>query len=657
MDAAPMESHGKLARVSPTDAFQFHLVFSNKTESDSYCLEVWTQLTARSVQVWQQKKNIPKDSDNWFSEWYPSANMSIKIVCFLTAAYLRSVYCMKEFRVAQAMDKLLVVVCEPMQAIRAVDPSQYPHASDALAYLLGGGQVIFHDSDDVVEEILKFIPREAVAAAVQSEPEPQQPEPQQAALVAAADVASWPVELTELVTLPTVARCLAQLGVDSLDAFAENIDLEEGHDAMLQAVLAALPDKPKKARLQRNRAQMVLADLLLRLRLFEEFDTNQTGSLSRVDCMRIPAQKMLARAGGPVGDQFDAIDTNRDGRISFSDLFAHTMVCEGEDVPPSAAELHAQEAQRAFEAQRVQLEEQAAALQRQQSALAKQEAAVETEKRLMVDTRVKIKAEQDAASLTLARKLYEEEDAARRSAVMMKQEQKRQLARDKAYNVSGDWINIASARFQYKLVLLEAEDGQVSGSGTFGTASRPKANGGPFKLDGVRKGDQLALTQTWGTDGNYNVITSTIVAGDGGASSFAGKWRQLDRQNTEKLHGEAHARRLVDEDFKVSRTWTTVARNARGTRWEYKMTLLEEEDGQVSGSGTFGADGGPFKLAGVRKGDQLRLSQTWGTDGKHNIITYTVVAGDGVSQGFAGKWRQLDRRGTELGSGDSHAVE
>jgi hypothetical protein len=153
MDAAPTESHGKLAPVSPTDAFQFHLVFSNKTETDGYCLGIWTELTARGVQVWQQKKNIPKDSDNWFSEWYPSANVSIKIVCFLTAAYLKSIYCMKEFRVAAAMDKLLVVVCEPMQAIRAVDPGQYPHAPDAMAYLLGGGQVIFHDSDDVVSEI------------------------------------------------------------------------------------------------------------------------------------------------------------------------------------------------------------------------------------------------------------------------------------------------------------------------------------------------------------------------------------------------------------------------------------------------------------------------------------------------------------------------
>ena len=38
-----------------------------------------------------------------FNEWYPSAAKSIKIVCFLTAAYLKSPYCMKEFGIAQAM--------------------------------------------------------------------------------------------------------------------------------------------------------------------------------------------------------------------------------------------------------------------------------------------------------------------------------------------------------------------------------------------------------------------------------------------------------------------------------------------------------------------------------------------------------------------------
>ena len=106
-----------------------------------------------------------------FNEWYPSAAKSIKIVCFLTTAYLKSPYCMKEFGIAQAKDKLLVVACEPVREITSVDPSKYPHASNALAYLEGGGQVIFHDTDDVVAEIMKFLPREQQQAAPEPAPE------------------------------------------------------------------------------------------------------------------------------------------------------------------------------------------------------------------------------------------------------------------------------------------------------------------------------------------------------------------------------------------------------------------------------------------------------------------------------------------------------
>ena len=127
-------------------------VFSNKTESDQLCLRVHGQLVARGLKVWQQKTNIPKDSDNWFQEWYPSAISSRKIVCFLTADYLKSKYCMKEFNVAESRGTLLVVACEPLAEISAVDPAAFPHASNALAYLMIGGQVIFHDTDDVVAE-------------------------------------------------------------------------------------------------------------------------------------------------------------------------------------------------------------------------------------------------------------------------------------------------------------------------------------------------------------------------------------------------------------------------------------------------------------------------------------------------------------------------
>ena len=130
--------------------------------------------------------------------------MAVKVVCFVSAAYLKSPYCMKEIRVAQGMDKLLIVACEPVQAIRAVDPTAYPHASDALGYLMGGGQVIFHDMDDVEAEIMKFIAADAATSGMQPEPEPQpvlSPALAPAATGAAADGAAasaWPTELAEL---------------------------------------------------------------------------------------------------------------------------------------------------------------------------------------------------------------------------------------------------------------------------------------------------------------------------------------------------------------------------------------------------------------------------------------------------------------------------
>ena len=85
-----------------------------------------------------------------------------KIVCFVNADYLTSPYCMKEFRVAEGLSKLLVVACEPIGGIMAVDPSAHPHASNALAYFLAGGQAIcpdgkvFGGQEDVVAQLLRF---------------------------------------------------------------------------------------------------------------------------------------------------------------------------------------------------------------------------------------------------------------------------------------------------------------------------------------------------------------------------------------------------------------------------------------------------------------------------------------------------------------------
>jgi len=64
--AQTTESHGK--RVVAADAADagsdYDLVFSNKTAWDQLCLDTRSQLTPLGVRVWQQRTDIPKDSDN-----------------------------------------------------------------------------------------------------------------------------------------------------------------------------------------------------------------------------------------------------------------------------------------------------------------------------------------------------------------------------------------------------------------------------------------------------------------------------------------------------------------------------------------------------------------------------------------------------------------
>lgn len=148
----------------------FHFVFSNKTAHDSVCLEVVASLKSLGIKVWQQTTSIPKDSTNWFKEWYPNAVKALKIVCFISVAYLKSEFCMKEMSVALSCRNALIVTLDPLDDIMGVEKElqQYPWASDALAYLRTGGQVIVHlDVQRTVEDVIKFMPR------LTSPPEPQ----------------------------------------------------------------------------------------------------------------------------------------------------------------------------------------------------------------------------------------------------------------------------------------------------------------------------------------------------------------------------------------------------------------------------------------------------------------------------------------------------
>ena len=120
--------------------------------------------------------------------------------------------------------------------------------------------------------------------------QPEQPsEPKVPTLHTAGPELAWPKELHELVSVPSFAACLSELGVHSMADFTAKVDLEAGHGETMQAVLAALPDKPKKARQLRNRALRTLADLLLRLTQVEP-----EPQMATLETRRTPAAKLEA---------------------------------------------------------------------------------------------------------------------------------------------------------------------------------------------------------------------------------------------------------------------------------------------------------------------------------------------------------------------------
>ena len=164
------------------------------------------QLQETGLRVWQQATSIPKDSDNWFTEWWAfqksfehpqRTNGQFKLGClFVPVQVPRRARCqarrmLRERRVRlpifpmprgaadavrvllqlreesvlherihrggkcsvqsslfgfsqtktdrnlfaqQTNNKLLVVVCENIGKITAVDPKDFPHASNALAH-------------------------------------------------------------------------------------------------------------------------------------------------------------------------------------------------------------------------------------------------------------------------------------------------------------------------------------------------------------------------------------------------------------------------------------------------------------------------------------------------------------------------------------------
>ena len=113
--------------------------------------------------------------------------------------------------------------------------------------------------------------------------------------------------------MPAFAACLADLEVGSLAEFGESVDLEEGHDKQMRAVLDALPNKPKKAKGLKNRCIRRLNELITALVIFDEADQDEDTLLSAEEVQAIPVDKAAAKSGAALSAVFEAADLDADG--------------------------------------------------------------------------------------------------------------------------------------------------------------------------------------------------------------------------------------------------------------------------------------------------------------------------------------------------------
>jgi hypothetical protein len=100
----------------------------------------------------------------------------------------------------------------------------------------------------------------------------------------------------------------------------------------MQAVIEALPVKPKKNRAIKIRAQRCLSDLLLRFRMYDNLDVDGDCELSKAECAAAPQSQLVARGGGSLADCFDDI-TGGTRLLNFADFYAHAVLVDGEGVP------------------------------------------------------------------------------------------------------------------------------------------------------------------------------------------------------------------------------------------------------------------------------------------------------------------------------------
>ena len=145
------------------------------------------------------------------------------------------------------------------------------------------------------------------------EPEPE-PEPE-----------PWPGALGPLMALPAMAACLEQLGLACL---ADCCFLDKGSALSLQSAL----EQAVGAAVARKKAASTLDALLLRVGVFQAWDTNGDGQLDFGEveaCVeRSPEMQAAVYSDGAqdLRSKFRAMDSTGSGALSFADFFHHSHV-------------------------------------------------------------------------------------------------------------------------------------------------------------------------------------------------------------------------------------------------------------------------------------------------------------------------------------------
>eukprot|EP01043_Picozoa_sp_COSAG02_P072342 COSAG02_NODE_13595_length_1374_cov_246.955294_2_plen_207_part_01 len=101
----------------------------------------------------------------------------------------------------------------------------------------------------------------------------------------------------------------------------------------MREVIDALPEKPKKNRGVKVKAQRRLSELLHYLIWYGRLDEDRDNGLSKAECAKAPQSQLDTRAGGSLTDRFDQI-TGGTRLMNFEDFYAHVILVDGEGIPP-----------------------------------------------------------------------------------------------------------------------------------------------------------------------------------------------------------------------------------------------------------------------------------------------------------------------------------